>query len=90
MTFDTAVTPKLVLLPGLDGTGKLFADFLKAIGLKLSAQVVPYPSDVPLGYDELELLVRAGLPVRDPSSSWVNPFRGPWPFVSRLGRRRAL
>lgn len=62
MTSDEALTSKLVLLPGLDGTGKLFAEFLKALDLGSCAQVVPYPPDVPLGYDELELLVRAALP----------------------------
>ena len=70
-------TPTLVLLPGLDGTGKLFADFLKAMGLKLSAQVVPYPPDVPLGYDELELLVRAALPVRGSFVLLGESFSGP-------------
>jgi hypothetical protein len=41
MTSDEALTPKLVLLPGLDGTGKLFAEFLKALDLQSSVQVVP-------------------------------------------------
>ena len=59
---DTEPTPALVLLPGLDGTGKLFAEFLKALDPGVSAHVVPYPPDVPLGYDELEALVRAALP----------------------------
>jgi pimeloyl-[acyl-carrier protein] methyl ester esterase len=51
-----------VLLPGLDGTGKLFAEFLKALDLSVRAIVVPYPQDIPLNYDELEVLVRAALP----------------------------
>ena len=59
-----ASRPTLVLLPGLDGTGKLFANFLKALDLSISTRVVPYPPDVPLGYDELEPLVRAALPTR--------------------------
>jgi hypothetical protein len=48
----------------LDGTGKLFANFLKALDGSLSTRVVPYPPDVPLGYDEFEPLVRAALPTR--------------------------
>jgi pimeloyl-[acyl-carrier protein] methyl ester esterase len=55
MTFDEILTRTLVLLPGLDGTGKLFAEFLKALDSRVSANVVPYAPDVPLGYDELEL-----------------------------------
>jgi hypothetical protein len=50
----------------LDGTGKLFANFLKALDGSLNTQVVPYPLEVPLGYDELEALVRAALPTRQP------------------------
>ncbi len=69
--------PVLVLLPGLDGTGKLFADFLKALDLSISAQVVPYPPDVPLGYDELEPLVRAALPMRGPFVLLGESFSGP-------------
>jgi len=74
---DDALTPTLVLLPGLDGTGKLFAEFLKALELRLSAQVVPYPPDLPLGYDELESLVRAALPTRGPFVLLGESFSGP-------------
>ena len=71
------MTPTLVLLPGLDGTGKLFADFLQALDLSVRAQVVPYPPDVPLGYDELERLVRAALPVRGSFVLLGESFSGP-------------
>jgi pimeloyl-[acyl-carrier protein] methyl ester esterase len=77
MTFDETLTPTLVLLPGLDGTGKLFAEFLKALDLSVSANVVPYPPDVPLGYDELELLVRAALPTRGRFVLLGESFSGP-------------
>lgn len=40
---------RLVLLPGLDGTGLLFRPLLE----HLEAEVLSYPSDVALGYDEL-------------------------------------
>ncbi len=50
------------MLPGLDGTGKLFAEFIRAIGADVQVQVVIYPRDEPLGYGELEALVRAALP----------------------------
>ena len=74
---DAGLTPTLVLLPGLDGTGKLFADFLKVLDLSVSAQVVAYPPDVPLGYDELEALVRAALPARGRFVLLGESFSGP-------------
>jgi pimeloyl-ACP methyl ester carboxylesterase len=77
MTSDEALTPKLVLLPGLDGTGKLFAEFLKALDLGVSANVVPYPPDVPLGYEELEPLVREALPTRGHFVLLGESFSGP-------------
>jgi len=58
--------PKLVLLPGLDGTGKLCVDFMRAIAKRVEVQLVTYPVDRPLRYDALESLVRAVLP-RDAS-----------------------
>lgn len=74
---DEASTPTLVLLPGLDGTGKLFANFLKALDLSVKTQVVSYPPDVPLGYDELERLVRATLPSHEPFVLLGESFSGP-------------
>ena len=69
--------PTLVLLPGLDGTGKLFANFLKALDPCLAPKVVPYPPDLPLGYDELEALVRAALPSVGPFVLLGESFSGP-------------
>jgi pimeloyl-ACP methyl ester carboxylesterase len=59
---DTPPLPMLVLLPGLDGTGKLFAAFIRALGSGVESHVVGYSLDEPLGYEELELMVRALLP----------------------------
>ena len=70
-------TPALVLLPGLDGTGKLFSEFSKALDPSVSATVVPYPPDVPLGYDDLERLVRAALPTRGRFMLLGESFSGP-------------
>jgi pimeloyl-ACP methyl ester carboxylesterase len=77
MTFDETLTPKLVLLPGLDGTGKLFVEFLNALDLGESANIVPYPANIPLGYDELEPLVRAALPTRGRYVLLGESFSGP-------------
>lgn len=53
---------KLILLPGMDGTGDLFAPFLRALGNSIETRVVRYPADEPLGYMQLLPRVRAELP----------------------------
>lgn len=53
---------KLLLLPGMYGTGELFADFVKALPDGFAAQVVDYPNDISLSYPELLELVRALVP----------------------------
>jgi pimeloyl-ACP methyl ester carboxylesterase len=52
----------LVLLPGMDGTGTLFSDFITVLPKGLVAQVIAYPPDRPLNYAELEAHVVAQLP----------------------------
>ena len=59
---DAASLPLLVLLPGLDGTGQLFAGFVRVLGTGVETQVLSYPKEKPLGYQELEALARASLP----------------------------
>jgi pimeloyl-ACP methyl ester carboxylesterase len=61
MTADKTL-PVLVLLPGLDGTGKLFAEFVRALSPRVECVVVAYPEDQPMGYGELEGLVVSALP----------------------------
>jgi pimeloyl-ACP methyl ester carboxylesterase len=74
---DAQTLPVLVLLPGLDGTGKLFAEFVRVIGSDADTQIVSYPKDVPLGYEELEALARAALPVHRPFVLLGESFSGP-------------
>jgi pimeloyl-ACP methyl ester carboxylesterase len=57
-----ATHPTLVLLPGLDGTGRLFDEFVKSLGQSVDSLIVAYPKDRSLGYDELEALVLVALP----------------------------
>jgi pimeloyl-ACP methyl ester carboxylesterase len=54
--------PKAILLPGLDGSGRLFAPLLTAGPRAFEAHPVSFPPDRPLGYDELVELVRPLLP----------------------------
>jgi hypothetical protein len=63
---DERLTPTLVLLPGLDGTGLLFRAFVEALSPHVETQVVTYPVDQRLGYAELDALVRAALPTDRP------------------------
>jgi pimeloyl-[acyl-carrier protein] methyl ester esterase len=74
---DAQALPVLVLLPGLDGTGKLFAEFVRVIGSDTDTQIVSYPKDEPLGYKELEALVRVVLPVHRPFVLLGESFSGP-------------
>jgi pimeloyl-ACP methyl ester carboxylesterase len=74
---DAASMPALVLLPGLDGTGKLFREFVRTLGSDIDAQIVSYPKDEPLGYEELEGLARAALPHDRPFVLLGESFSGP-------------
>lgn len=52
---------RLVLLPGMDGTGDLFSPLLKALAPSLQVEVVRYPGNEALGYEELQKLVQTRL-----------------------------
>lgn len=67
----------LVLLPGLDGTGTLFSEFLPLIESEFEPVVVRYPSDVPLGYAESEAIARRSLPSQGPFLILGESFSGP-------------
>jgi pimeloyl-ACP methyl ester carboxylesterase len=79
-------SPVLVLLPGLDGTGKLFAEFLKVVDLNISTLVVAYPKDISMNYDQLETLVTAALPTDRPFVLLGESFSGP--LAIRIAARR--
>jgi pimeloyl-[acyl-carrier protein] methyl ester esterase len=74
---DAAHMVTLVLLPGMDGTGELFDDFVAELGTQCRPLVIRYPVDVPLGYAELEDLIRAGLPPDEPFVLLGESFSGP-------------
>jgi pimeloyl-[acyl-carrier protein] methyl ester esterase len=57
------LTPKhLALLPGFDGTGDLFADFIAALPESWTATTVTYPTDRFLRYADLRPFVSAAVP----------------------------
>lgn len=67
----------VVLLPGMHGIGTTFADLVAALGPEVESIVVSYPADIPLGYTELEAIVRASLPVDRPYILLAESFSGP-------------
>lgn len=75
--------PALILLPGLDGTGILFSQIVEAIGPGVETRIVGYPTHQPLGYAELETLVREALPKDRPYMVLGESFSGP--IAIRLG-----
>lgn len=76
---------RAILLPGLDGSGRLYAPLLSAAPRALDAECVSYPADEPLGYDELLPLVRARLPAA-PFVLVAESFSGP--IAIRLAAER--
>jgi pimeloyl-[acyl-carrier protein] methyl ester esterase len=69
--------PTIVLLPGLDGTGRMFGPFVDCRPADWQAQVIRYPRDPQLGYAELLPLVLDALPVDEPYILLGESFSGP-------------
>jgi len=67
----------IILLPGMDGSGSLFADFIASLPSSMEATVVKYPPDRALDYAELEALARAELPTHGPFLLVGESFSGP-------------
>src|SRR6266513_2778521 len=68
---------KLVLLPGLDGTGLLFDPLLRVLPAYFSPIVISYPPDEPLGYAELVFYVRSRIPANEDFVIVAESFSGP-------------
>src|SRR5207247_10608565 len=69
MKLKMAVPPQhhLVLLPGLDGTGRLFEPLLSVLPAAFEASVVHYPPDRLLPHHELLNCIRSVIP-------WDRPY----------------
>ena len=71
---------RLVLLPGLDGTGILFEPLLRELGPGIVPLVIDYPRDQDLGYAELVprvMNILAALPPGEPFVLLGESFGGP-------------
>lgn len=81
---------KLVLLPGMDGTGELFEPLLEALGDRRNALVISYPTDRVLGYEELSTIVRNALPIDEPYVVLAESFSGPIAIMLAAEQHRML
>ena len=78
MTTPTHAPPLLVLLPGMDGTARLFQRFDAALRAQtaIATQAIAYPA-TPLDYAALEAFVRERLPRNRPFVVLAESFSGP-------------
>ena len=78
MLMGNNLSPKtLVLLPGLDGTGNLFTDFVAALPPTLIARTVRYPADRFLTYTDLLTYLRDVIPTTEPFVALAESFSTP-------------
>ena len=67
----------LVLLPGMDGTGDLFAPLLRQLDPRLSVNIARYPRNMALSYAQLETYAKAVCPMNQPYVLLGESFSGP-------------
>jgi pimeloyl-[acyl-carrier protein] methyl ester esterase len=77
---------KLVLLPGLDGTGLLFEPLCRELSPAITPEIVSYPTQQTDSYSELLELVRSKLPTGEPYVLLGESFSGP--LAIRLAAER--
>ena len=80
---------KLVLLPGLDGTGKLFAPLIEALPSSMDVQVITYPLNKKQSYNEIIEYVKQNLPVED-FVLLAESFSGPIAYQVALTEQKHL
>lgn len=68
---------KVVLLPGLDGTGKLFTPFIKQCPKDIDIHIISYPNDKKLNYNQLVDFVFDQLSAVEPFVIIAESFSGP-------------
>jgi len=68
---------KLVLLPGLDGTGILFKPLIDALPKNINILLISYPNDEKMNYEQLTKLVILKLPKEEEYILLAESFSGP-------------
>lgn len=79
-----------LLLPGLDGSGRLFGPLLEAGPRGFAPRVVPLPADAPRSYDEYLEALRPALPRRGSFALLAESFSGPLAVRLAAERPRGL
>lgn len=67
----------VIILPGLDGTGDMLADFAAHLGEIHKVHIASYPKNETLNYDDLCKLVSTYLPEEKPHCLLAESFSGP-------------
>ena len=67
----------IIVLPGLDGTGKMLTGFVKVLGLNHDVEVMTYPNKNALSYEELVQIAISTLPKNQPYAIIAESFSGP-------------
>jgi len=68
------------LLPGLDGTGELFSEFINDLSEDITVTCIKYPELEQLGYTELVTYVQSRLPINEDFIILSESFSGPIAF----------
>ena len=68
---------KVILLPGMDGTGDLFGEFVARFPDWIEPRIVSYPSDLKLSYEQLLPIVRSTFPSDEPFVLLAESFSTP-------------
>lgn len=79
---------RLLLLPGLHGTGRLFEPFIQQWNGSTTAQAIGYPTDIPQDYESLARYVGEQLPLDEDYVLLGESFSGPVAY--RLAEQRPL
>lgn len=74
---ERVTATRLVLLPGMDGTGRLFGPLLRALPPGWDATVVRYPPDRRMGFAGYLTIVREAVPGAAPHVLVAESFSGP-------------
>jgi pimeloyl-[acyl-carrier protein] methyl ester esterase len=89
-TLHSTQSMTLVLLPGMEGTGTLFAPFSRALPDRVKPVVVSYPTDRPLDYAGHLKIVMAALPLDEPFFLLGESFSGPLALMAAAQHPRGL
>ena len=77
LTMDWPNKMQLVLMPGFDGTGRLFEPFTSLLPQCANFKVISYPPDVPLSYAQLTEFVSQQIGSSGPFALVAESFSGP-------------